>query len=83
MLLGRYFEGINIHVDLIVKYINSRDIIQIDTQTVLDGVCNDIDICINYNLLFRPYKESLHFFLKNDKTFKQHQVQIFSRPTES
>jgi hypothetical protein len=84
MLLWRYFEGINCeNISLIVDYINTREIIKIDVDTVLDSVCNDIDICINYNLLFEPYKQSLFFLKKMTKLSKQHLVDVFPRrPTE-
>lgn len=80
MLFGRYFEGINKdNLSMIVDYINSRNIIKFDLKTALNSICNDIDICINYNLLFEPYKESLFFLKKMTKLSKQHQVSIFPR----
>lgn len=80
MLFERYFDGINIdNISSIVDYINSRKLLKFDLQTALDAITNDIDICINYNLLFEPYKESLYFFKKMVKPSKQHQVTIFPR----
>lgn len=80
MLFQRYFEGINRdNLQMIVDYINTRNIIKFDLQTALNSVCNDIDICINYNLLFEPYKESLFYLKKMVKQSKQHQVSVFPR----
>ena len=80
MLFERYFEGINLdNISMIVDYINSRNIIKFDVQTALDSICNDIDICINYNLHFEPYKESLFMLKKMVKQSKQHDVSVFPR----
>lgn len=80
MLFERYFEGLNAYnIYSIIDYINSRNIINVDYETVLNSICNDIDICINYNLLFEPYKESLFFLKKMVKPSKQHTVTVFPR----
>lgn len=80
MLFERYFEGINIdNISSIIDYINTRNIIKLDLETALDSICNDIDICINYNLLFEPYKESLFYLKKMVKPTKQDKVSIFPR----
>ena len=80
MLFERYFEGINLdNLQSIVDYINRRNIIKFDLETALNSLCNDIDICINYNLLFDPYKESLFFLKKMVKPTKQEKVSIFPR----
>lgn len=80
MLFERYFEGINLdNIPGIIDYINSRKIIKLDLQTALESVCNDIDICINYNLLFEPYQESCYYMKKMVKPTKQDKVSIFPR----
>ena len=80
MLFGRYFEGINIdNLQMIVDYINTRQIIRFDLDTALNSICNDIDICINYNLDFEPYKQSLQYLKKMVKASKQHEVTLYPR----
>lgn len=80
MLFERYFEGLNIdNLQMIVDYINTRNIIKFDLETALNSICNDIDICINYVLDFDAYKESLFYLKKMVKLSKQHQVDIFPR----
>lgn len=80
MLFERYFEGINIdNISMIIDYINSRNIIHFDLDTALNSICNDIDICINYNLDFEPYKQSLLYLKKMVKPSKQHEVTLYPR----
>lgn len=80
MLFERYFEGINSYnIYSIVDYINTRNIIKVDYETVLNSICNDIDICINYNLLLEPYKESLKLLKKMGKSSKQHAIKLFPK----
>jgi len=80
MLFERYFEGLNIdNLQMIVDYINTRNIIKLDLETALNSICNDIDLCINYVLDFDAYKESLFYLKKMVKQSKQHQVSVFPR----
>lgn len=80
MLFERYFDGINhSNISGIVDYINSTKIIELDLQTALDSLCNDIDICINYSLLYEPYQQSMFILKKKVKDSKNHLVDIFPR----
>lgn len=80
MLFERYFEGLNLeNLQMIIDYINTRNIIKLDLETALNSICNDIDICINYVLDFDAYKESLFYLKKMVKQSKQHQVSVFPR----
>jgi len=80
MLKERYFEGITIdNIQSIVDYINSTNIIEITKDIALNSICNDIDICINYNLEFEPYKQSLPLLKKLVKLSKQHLVSVYPR----
>ena len=80
MLFERYFEGLNLeNLQMIIDYINTRNIIKLDLETALNSICNDIDICINYVLDFDAYKESLLYLKKMVKQSKQHQVSVFPR----
>jgi hypothetical protein len=80
MLFEHYFTGINKNnISDIIDYINSTNIINVNLETVLNSICNDIDICINYKLLFEPYKMSLQFLKDMVKPSKQRDVSIFPR----
>ncbi|SHF13838.1 hypothetical protein SAMN05444377_10479 [Flavobacterium fontis] len=78
MLHGEYFRGINNdNISRIVDYINTTNIIKIDTETILNSPCNDIDICINYRLDFDIFKESRKFLYNLVKDSKKHAVELF------
>lgn len=84
MLFERYFDGINhSNISSIVDYINSTNVIKIDLETALNSLCNDIDICMNYQLLYQNYQDGMFELKRMVKDSKKHLVEIFPRKQEN
>lgn len=78
MLKENYFDGINkYNIIDIIDFINSKNVIEVTKDVFLNAGINDIDLCVNYNLLFEPYKTALDLLKVQVKPSKQHAVKLF------
>lgn len=80
LLRENYFQGINKdNYTQLVDFINEKNIIKIDYETFLNATINDIDICVNYRLDFKPYQTSLKMLYDMVKDSKKHLVELFPK----